>query len=120
MYWADALFPWVTWTGRDQCCPSADEVSSTASRVPGPLAFHTVNSRPVAGSAVVRGRQQRMSAGPPPTLCTTTDLPLPVAPPSCEVRVTSETPLPAGAGRAASCVTAVSAPPVTLWLPKNM
>src|SRR5215813_6628096 len=114
MYWAVALFPWVTWTGRDQCCPSADEDSSTASREPGPLPFHTVNSRPVAGSPVVKGRQQRISAGPPPTLRATTDLPLQVAPPSCEVRVTSETPLPAGAGRMASCVTAIGPPP-TRW-----
>src|SRR5690348_13293317 len=118
MYWTVGLFPWVTWTGRDQCVPSGDEDSSTASREPGPLAFHTVNSRPVAGSPSVMGRQQRMSDGPPPMLWTTTDLPLQVAPPSCEVRVTSVLPLPAGAGRMASCVIAIGAPPPS-WLPEK-
>src|SRR5215831_16754771 len=96
MYWMFGAFPWVTCIGLDQVCPPLVELEiSTASRTPGPLAFHTWNIRPVAWSPSMSGRQQRMPAGPPPTFLATTAALVQCAPPSKEVCATTEVPLPA-------------------------
>src|SRR5215469_15956301 len=94
MYWIFGRCPGVTWTAEDQCRPSVDVDNSTGSSTPGPLAFHTANICPVVWSPSIIGRQHRMSAGPPPMLWATTDGLVQEAPPSEELRATSDTPLP--------------------------
>src|SRR5260370_17058861 len=84
----------LTCTGLDQLSPSADRDSQTGSIAPGPLPSHTVYISPVTGSPEVAGRQQRIPAGPPPMFLATSDSLLHAAPPSCQVRAPSQTPLP--------------------------